>query len=81
MATNIQPVKTPLSVQRKLSLAVGLLSFMAFIIQGLSTTWGFAGVGQQLTETVLVFVGAINIFFLGDTSRKVTEENKDEKDN
>lgn len=80
MATNIHPVKTPISVQRKLSLAVGLLSFAAFIVQGLSTTWGFAGVGEQLTQTVLLFVGGINIFFLGDSARKITEEKKENEE-
>jgi hypothetical protein len=31
---------------RQLSIAVGLLSFAAFIIQGLGTTWGFEGVAK-----------------------------------
>ena len=81
MAQNLQPIKTSLSIQRKLSLAVGLLSFAAFIVQGLSTTWGFAGVGEQITQTVLLFVGGINIFFLGDTGRKITEEKKEDEEN
>lgn len=32
---NISPIKTSISIQRKLSIAVGLLSFVAFIVQGL----------------------------------------------
>lgn len=75
----IQPVKTTISTQRKLSIAVGLLSFAAFIIQGLGTTWGFAGPAQQITETALLFSGGINLYFLGATTQKITEENKDEK--
>lgn len=74
---NISPIKTSLSVQRKLSIAVGLLSFAAFVIQGLSTTWGFQGVGEQLTQTALLFSGAINIYFLGNTTQKITTENKE----
>lgn len=74
----IQPVKTPISVQRKLSIAVGLLSFAAFIIQGLSTTWGFQSVGEQLTQTALLFSGGINLYFLGATTQKISEEKKDE---
>lgn len=79
MAQNIQPIKTTMSVTRKLSVGVGLLSFVAFIIQGLGTTWGFEAVSQQIVQTFLLVAGGINIFFLGDTTRKETEEKKDEK--
>ncbi len=73
---NIQPIKTTLTIQRKLSLASGLLSFGAFVISGLGPVWGFEGPAKQITETILLFVGAISIFFLGDTTRKETEEKK-----
>ena len=76
----IQPVKTPISIQRKLSIAVGLLSFAAFVIQGLGETWGFAGVAKQIVQTALLFGAGINLYFLGSTTQKITEENKDEKD-
>lgn len=79
MAQNFQSIKTTMSVTRKLSVGVGLLSFAAFIIQGLGTTWGFESVSKQIVETFLLVSGAINIFFLGDTTRKETEEKKDEK--
>jgi len=76
----IQPVKTSISMQRKLSIAVGLLSFAAFIIQGLGDTWGFAGIAKQITQTALLFGAGINLYFLGSTTQKITEEKKDEKD-
>lgn len=68
---------------RQLSIAVGILSFTAFIVQGLSTTWGFEEVGKQLTQTALLFSGGINIYFLGITSQKNNQdkEKEDEKDN
>lgn len=72
----VQPIETSLSVQRKLSIAVGILSFAAFIIQGLGTTWGFSGVAEQLTQTALLFAGGINIYFIGSTTQKITEEKK-----
>lgn len=74
--TVMQPIKTSISVQRKLSIAVGLLSFAAFIIQGLSTTWGFQSIGEQITQTALLFSGGINLYFLGATTQKITEEKK-----
>ena len=74
--SSINQIKTSISIQRKLSIAVGLLSFAAFIIQGLSTTWGFQSVGEQLTQTALLFSGGINLYFLGATTQKISEEKK-----
>lgn len=64
---------------RQLSIAVGILSFAAFVIQGLGTTWGFEEVAKQLTQTALLFSGGINIYFLGITSQKNNDDK--EKDN
>lgn len=72
-------IKTTKKITRKLSIAVGLLSFFAFIIQGLGQTWGFEAVSQQLVQTALLVSGAINIFFLGDTTRKNITEADNEK--
>lgn len=55
---------------RQLSIAVGLLSFIAFIIQGLGSTWGFEELSKQLVQTALLFAGGVNIYFLGVTNQK-----------
>lgn len=75
-----QPIKTGKKLTRKLSIATGLLSFCAFVIQGLGSTYGFEPVANQITQTFLLFNGAIGIFFLGDTTRKNIDdkESKDE---
>ena len=73
-----QTIKTSKKLTTKLSIAVGLLSFAAFVVGQLSQTWGFAEVGEQITQTALIFSGAINIFFLGDTTRKETERKNEE---
>lgn len=66
---------------RQLSIAVGLLSFTAFVIQGLGSTWGFEELAKQITQTALLISGGINIYFLGVTNQKNNEEKeKDEKD-
>lgn len=65
---------------RQLSIAVGLLSFVAFIIQGLGSTWGFEEVAKQITQTALLFSGGINIYFLGVTDYKNKQEENNEKD-
>lgn len=67
-------MKLKKSTTRQLSIAVGLLSFTAFIIQGLGTTWGFEEVAKQITQTALLFSGGINIYFLGVTNQKNNAE-------
>lgn len=74
--TSIQPIEVGISTQRKLSIAVGLLSFGAFVVQGLGQTWGFQALGEQITQTALLFAGGVNLFFLGSTAQKITEEKK-----
>lgn len=64
---------------RQLSIAVGLLSFLAFIIQGLGSTWGFEPVAKQITQTALLFSGGINIYFLGVTDYKNRQDKQNEK--
>ena len=62
---------------RQLSIAVGILSFTAFIVQGVGSTWGFEGVAKQITQTALLFSGGINIYFLGITNQKdISEKEK-----
>ena len=65
---------------RQLSIAVGLLSFLAFIIQGLGSTWGFEAISKQITQTALLFSGGINIYFLGVTDYKNKQDKDNEKD-
>lgn len=72
-------IKVSKKITRKLSIASGLLSFAAFVIQGLGQTWGFDAIAQQLTQTALLFSGAIGIYFLGDTTRKNLQESEEKK--
>lgn len=74
----IQPIKTSLTVQRKLSLAAGILSAIATFVSLISKTWGFAGVGEQIVTTFLAANTVINMYFFGSTSQKITEDKKDE---
>lgn len=72
-------MKLKKKITRQLSIAVGILSFAAFVIQGLGSTWGFEEVAKQLTQTALLFSGGINIYFLGVTNQKNNDDK--EKDN
>ena len=76
-------MKIKKSISKQLSVAVGILSFTAFVIQGLGSTWGFEGVAEQLTQTALLFSGGINIYFLGrwDSDKKEEGNEKSSKKN
>lgn len=65
---------------RQLSIAVGLLSFGAFVVQGLGDIWGFAAVAKQLTATALLIAGGVNVYFLGVTDQKNTQDKKQTKE-
>ena len=75
-------IKLKKKTTRQLSIAVGLLSFAAFIVQGLGSTWGFEEIAKQITQTALLFGGGINIYFLGVTNQKNTadKEKADEEE-
>lgn len=74
-------MKLKKSTTRQLSIAVGLLSFTAFVIQGLGSTWGFEEVAKQITQTALLFSGGINIYFLGVTNQKNNDDKEKANDN
>lgn len=76
----IQPIKTSISTQRKLSLAAGILSAIATFVSLISKTWGFAGVGEQIVTTFLAANTVINLYFFGSTGQKISEDNENEKD-
>nr|DAM37572.1 MAG TPA: hypothetical protein [Caudoviricetes sp.] len=65
---------------RKLSIAVGLLAFGAFIIQGLGDIWGFQAIAKQLTATALLVAGGVNVYFLGVTNQKNNQDKKQAKE-
>ena len=67
-------MKLKTSTTRQLSVAVGLLSFGAFIIQGLGPIWGFEAVAKQLVTTALLVAGGVNVYFLGVSSQKNTTD-------
>lgn len=73
-------MKLKKKITRQLSIAVGLLSFTAFVVQGLGETWGFESLAKQITQTALLFSGGINIYFLGVTNQKNNMEKDNEKD-
>ena len=75
----VTPIKTPISIQRKLSLAAGILSAIATFVSLIKGTWGFDGVGDQIVTTFLAANTVINMYFFGSTGQKITEGKKNEE--
>lgn len=73
-------MKVNATLTEQLSIAVGLLAFIATIVVGLSGIWGFDELGKQISSSLLVISGAINLYFLGNTVKKIQERGKDEAD-
>lgn len=71
-------IKLKMKTTRQLSIAVGLLSFFAFVVQGLGSTWGFEAIAKQITQTALLVGGGINIYFLGVTNQKNASDKEKE---
>ena len=69
-------IKTSISTQRKLSLAAGILSAIATFISLIKGAWGFDGIGDQIVPVFLSANTVINMYFLGSTGQKISEDNK-----
>jgi len=72
-------MKVNATLTEQLSIGVGVLAFLATIIIGLAPLWGFVALGQQLSGSLLVLSGAINLYFLGNTVKKIQDRNSDEE--
>lgn len=73
MTQNYQTIKTSKKLTDKLSIASGLLCFLAVVVAGLGETWGFPEVAIQIADTCYKISGAITVYFLGSTSRKLSK--------
>lgn len=69
-----ETIEVSMTTKQKLSVAVGILSLLAFLISQLSNTWGFGPLANQFVETMLVVSGAITIYFGCSTVQKHQDE-------
>lgn len=76
MATKNQTIEVSMTAKQKLSVAVGVLSLVAFLISQLAKTWGFGPVADQFVETMLIVSSAISIYFGCSTVQK-HQDNKE----
>lgn len=76
MAIQNNQIKVSMTVKQKLSVSIGVLSLIAFLITKLSVTFGFQAAASQIVEVIMAVVGGLNIYFGASTVQK----NQDEKE-
>lgn len=76
MANKTETIEVSMTAKQKLSVAVGVLSLVAFLISQLSKTWGFGAWSDQFVETMLIVSSAISIYFGCSTVQK-HQDNKE----
>lgn len=64
-------MKFKASTNKKLSVALGILSFMAALVLIQGDTWGFPELAKQIFASITGFVSLFNMYFLGTTAEKL----------
>jgi uncharacterized membrane protein YuzA (DUF378 family) len=63
------------STNKKISLALGYVTAIAAGTLVLGPIWGFDGLAQQIFQSITGLSAVVNIYFLGQTSQKITTDN------
>lgn len=69
-------MKLKASTNKKISIALGILTFVAAFIVLQGGIWGFDELAKQIFTAITGTTALVNIYFLGSTAQKVTEEGK-----
>lgn len=67
------------STNRKLSMAMGILSFVAALVLFQGDTWGFPELAKQIFSSITGTISLVNLYFLGSTTQKISNEKGGEK--
>lgn len=62
------------STNQKISLAMGVLSFLAAFVLFQGDTWGFPALAKQIFASITGTISLVNMYFLGSTAEKIKNE-------
>lgn len=74
-------MKLKATISEQLSMASGILFAIGAVVSQLGDTWGFSMLGMQIAQTMTIIAGAITVYFLGRTSKTVSERNENGEEN
>lgn len=69
-------MKLKASTNKKISIALGILTAVAASVLILGDTWGFAALAKQIFASITGITAIVNVYFLGSTAQKVTDGSK-----
>ena len=69
-------MKLKASTNKKISLAVGFLTFAAAAVLVLGDNFGFDAFAKQIFGGITGITALVNLYFLGSTSEKITQDKK-----
>ena len=72
-------MKLNATTSEQLSMASGILFAIGAVVSQLGDTWGFSALGLQIAQTMSIIAGAITVYFLGRTAKKVTDRSKEDE--
>lgn len=62
------------STNKKISLGLGIVTAVGAGVLVLGPIWGFTGLAEQVFQSITGLAAVVNIYFLGQTSQKITQE-------
>lgn len=69
-------MKLKTSTNKKISIALGAVTAVGAGTLVLGPIWGFAPLAEQIFQSITGLAAVVNIYFLGQTSQKITEDKK-----
>lgn len=64
------------STSKKISIALGIVTAVGAGTLVLGPIWGFAGLAEQIFQSITGLAAVVNIYFLGQTAQKITSDSE-----
>lgn len=64
------------STNKKISIALGVLTFVAAFVLLQGDVWGFSALAKQIFSAITGTTALVNLYFLGSTTEKIASNKK-----
>ena len=69
-------MKLKATTNKKISVALGIVTAIGAGTLVLGPIWGFAGLAEQIFQSITGLAAVVNIYFLGQTAQKIEQDSK-----